>query len=452
MLSSFRQNNAFFPIVPNNLFYMSSMLQVHYNNPFHSLPLFRLQDYYAFYKTVCYDYFFKVIFKRRMILLGNQRWLSASFFVFFFTWGIFLPYWTGWLTIEKGLAVSTASVIMGIGMAARALSTFLIFPILTHKSSLRLVIQWLSILSLILAVLYLPASPLWVLAVITITFSAIYPMVLPAVESGATVLMQTERIHYGKSRSFGSIGYTAALLLVGAATSIWSEQAILYLMIAGLTATVLFFMRGAPVALTTHPESSSIDRSQTKLRTLFQTKGFLVVTVLAVLLQGAHAAYYSFGFIYLDDLGVSGLWIGVILNVAVLFEILFFRISDQLLANVKISTMFLVAALGSTARWIVVFLFPITAVFVVTQVLHAVSFGIAHYAFIQFISTRLPKQQIAPAQGMYAAFAMSLSTAILTIPAGYLYDITPGFAFLGMAACTIPAIFIVLMTRKKLAY
>lgn len=384
--------------------------------------------------------------------MANQRWLSASFFVFFFTWGIFLPYWTGWLTIEKGLAVSTASVIMGVGMAARALTTFLVFPVLTNRSALRRVIQGLAILSLLLTILYLPDSPLWVLAAITILFSAVYPMVLPAVESGATLLMQSEHIHYGKSRSFGSIGYTVALLLVGAATSIWSEQSILYLMIAGLAVAVLFFMRSAPAVLDKTPERTSASISQTKLRTLFQTKGFLVITLLAVLLQGAHAAYYSFGFIYLDDLNVSGFWIGVILNVAVLFEILFFRVSDRMLANVKISTMFLIAAIGSTVRWIVVFLFPITSVFVVTQMLHAISFGIAHYAFIQYISTRLPKQQIASAQGMYAAFAMSLSTAFLTIPAGYLYDISPGLAFLGMAVCTVPAIFIVLFTRRKLAY
>lgn len=384
--------------------------------------------------------------------MANQRWLSASFFVFFFTWGIFLPYWTGWLTIEKGLTVSTASVIMGIGMAARALTTFLVFPLLTHRHSLRRVVQGLSILSLLLVILYLPDSPLWILAGITILFSAVYPMILPAVESGATLLMQSERINYGKSRSFGSIGYTIALLLVGAATSIWSEQSILYLMIVGLAVAVLFFMRSAPAVLDMEPERTSSNVSQTKLRTLFQTKGFLVVTILAVLLQGAHAAYYSFGFIYLDDLNVSGFWIGVILNVAVLFEILFFRVSDRMLANVKISTMFLIAAIGSTVRWIVVFLFPITAVFVVTQMLHAISFGIAHYAFIQYISTRLPKQQIASAQGMYAAFAMSLSTAFLTIPAGYLYDISPGLAFLGMAVCTIPAIIIVLVTRRKLAY
>ena len=79
--------------------------------------------------------------------MNNQRWLSMSFFAFFFTWGIFLPYWTGWLTIEKGLSVTAASFIMGAGMIARSLSTFLVFPYLTRKMSMIRVMKWISLYS-----------------------------------------------------------------------------------------------------------------------------------------------------------------------------------------------------------------------------------------------------------------------------------------------------------------
>ena len=162
--------------------------------------------------------------------------------------GVFLPYWTGWLTIEKGLSVTAASIIMGAGMIVRSFSTFLLFPYLTRKMSLIRVMKWLSFVALIL-LFFTYQILLSCLLIITILFSAVYPIILPAVESGASILMQTERIHYGKSRSFGSIGYTVALLLIGAATAIWTEQAILYIMIAGLTIATLFFMRPAPEAL-----------------------------------------------------------------------------------------------------------------------------------------------------------------------------------------------------------
>lgn len=384
--------------------------------------------------------------------MKNQRWLSMSFFAFFFTWGVFLPYWTGWLTIEKGLSVTAASFIMGAGMIARSLSTFLIFPYLTRKMSMIRVMKWISLTALILTLLYLPDSPFIVLLIITVLFSAIYPMILPAVESGASILMQIEGIHYGKSRSFGSIGYTVALLLIGAATAIWTEQAILYIMIVGLTISTLFFMRPAPEALQLNPVHKNTTKQAINFKSLLTSKGFAIVLLLAILLQGAHASYYNFGFIFLDNLGVNGLYIGIILNIAVLFEILFFTRADRLLANLKVSTMFLIAGIGSTVRWILIALFPYISVFIGTQILHALSFGVAHFAFIKFISQKLPHDQLATAQGMYAAFAMSLSTAILTFLGGYLYDVSPRLAFLGMIICSIPAIIIVLMTRKKYAY
>ncbi|MCM3638327.1 MFS transporter [Sporosarcina luteola] len=384
--------------------------------------------------------------------MNNQRWLSISFLTFFFTWGVFTPYWTGWLTIEKGLSVKDASIVMGAGMIARSFSTFLIFPYLTARTSYIRVMKWMTVLSLLLVVLYIPDSSFIVLFVITVLFSAFYPIILPAVESGASVLMQKERVHYGKSRSFGSFGYTIALLLVGSATAIWNEQAILYMMIAGLAVAVIFYSRPAPAVLQSIPDKKDSRNRKIGLKTLFAAKGFRIIMVLAILMQGAHASYYNYGFLFLDDLDVNGFYIGIILNIAILFEIFFFAQADRFLSEMRISTMFLIAAIGSTMRWVLIFLFPTAFVFIATQLLHAASFGIAHYAFIQYISNKLPNSQIAAAQGFYAAFAMSLSTAILTFPAGYLYEISPGTAFLGMTVCSIPAIFIVLATRKKLAY
>ncbi|MFD1927688.1 MFS transporter [Sporosarcina siberiensis] len=384
--------------------------------------------------------------------MNNQRWLSVSFLAFFFTWGIFLPYWTGWLTIEKGLSVTQASIVMGAGMIIRSFSTFLLFPFLTKRMSLIRIMKWLSFISLGLTIFYIPSSSFIALLLLTMLFSTFYPIILPTVESGASILMQTDRIHYGRSRSFGSIGYTVALLTVGAATALWDERAILYLMILGLMATTLFSTRPSPDSLNKEPLKIKTPKRGAEFKELFSKKPFVVVMILAILLQGAHASYYNYGYIFLDDLDVNSFYIGIILNVAVLLEIVFFTQADRFLVNVKVSTMFLIAGIGSTVRWILIFLFPFTSVFIASQLLHAVSFGVAHFAFIRFISDKLPSNLIPAAQGMYAAFAMSLSIAVLTFVGGRLYDISPQLAFLGMISCTIPAIIIVLMTRKRFSY
>lgn len=84
--------------------------------------------------------------------------------------------------------------------------------------------------------------------------------------------------------------------------------------------------------------------------------------------------------------------------------------------------------------------------------MHALSFALAHFAFIRYLTKALPKEQIPNAQGLYSALAMGLSTAILTFLGGYLYEISPGLSFAAMLICTIPAIAILLMTRKKYQY
>ncbi|MGE7545144.1 MFS transporter [Sporosarcina newyorkensis] len=380
--------------------------------------------------------------------MNNQRWLSMSFFAFFFTWGVFLPYWTGWLTSTKGLSVTQASIIMGAGMIARSFSTFFLFPYAMRHMSLLRVIRWTTLLSFLIALAYLPESPFFILFGLTVLFSAVYPVILPGVESGASLLMQSEQIHYGKSRSFGSIGYTVALLLIGIVTAVWGEHTILYMMIIGLGAALWFFYQNAPDALQALPTSAS-NEQKGQLQILFANKPFLIVLFIAILLQGAHASYYNYGFIFLNDLGINGFYIGVILNIAVLFEILFFSQADRLFSETKTSTIFLVAAIGSAVRWFLIFLFPMTSVFVATQVLHSVSFGLAHFGFIQYISKSLPHNLIASAQGVYAAVAMSLSVAILTFPAGYLYDHTPRLAFLSMAVCSVAAFFLTLRFKGR---
>lgn len=385
-------------------------------------------------------------------MINSQKWLSINFFAFFFTWGVFLPYWTGWLTTEKGLSVFQASIIMGSGMLARAFSTFVLFPAATKLFSIRKVLIWTAFLSFLIMALYLTTDSFIPLLIITIVFSIVYPVLLPAMESSASVLMKSDRIHYGKSRSFGSVGFTFGLLLIGAATAIWSEKAILWIMLVGLALMWYLYTRPSPTVLMIQPEKSKGSQKKSDFKRLLSSKPFVIVLILAILLQGAHASYYNFGYIYLQDLGVNSLYIGFILNVAIMLEILFFARADLLFSKTKVSTMFLIAGTGSTLRWILIFLFPTIWIFVLTQLLHAVSFGVAHYAFVQFISKRLSHNEIPAAQGMYAAFAMSLSTAVLTFAGGYLYEISPGLAFLGMSLFSFPAIVLVLLTRKKLSY
>ncbi|MGE7021096.1 3-phenylpropionate MFS transporter [Solibacillus cecembensis] len=383
--------------------------------------------------------------------MNNQRWLSQNFFTFFITWGIFLPYWTGWLVNDKGLTVSDAGIIMSFGLVARAVSTMFIFPYVSKILSNKQVLLFFTMMSLVVAILYIPMDSFEGLFIVTTLFSAMYPALLPAVESGASTLMQQGDVHYGKARSLGSFGYVLSVLVISMFTGTYGEQIILWFMILGLIALLAIQLLPAPNVLLMRPEHGKNAKSLS-MKGLLEVKSFAVVLLVVILLQGAHASYYSYGYIYIQDLNVNPFYIGVILNVAVVFEIIYFLKADTFLSSWRPSSLLILAAVGSSVRWIAIYLFPSIPVFVVTQALHALSFGVAHYAFIRYITQNLPKEQIPNAQGIYSAFAMSLSAALLTLIGGALYEIEPGLAFLGMAIFTVPAIFLLLLTRNRFQY
>lgn len=382
--------------------------------------------------------------------MNNQRWLAKNFFMFFITWGIFLPYWTGWLINDKGLTVSEASIIMGFGLVARAISTMFIFPFVSKVMSNKNVLIFFTASSLVVTLLYIPINSFVGLFLMTLLFSAFYPALLPAVESSASTLMQHGSIHYGKARSLGSFGFVVAVLIISMISGMYGEQMILWMMILGLAALLIIQFMPAPQVLSLVPVKEN--GKTLSMKGLFEVKSFIIVLLVVILLQGAHASYYNYGYIYLQDLNVNPFYIGMILNVAVIFEVLYFYKADTILTKWKPSSLLLVAAIGSSIRWILVYAFPNMPMFIISQALHALSFAMAHYAFIRYISKALPQEQIPNAQGIYSALAMSLSAAILTLLGGALYEIEPGLAFLGMIICTVPAILLILLTKKRFNY
>ncbi|PPA70587.1 MFS transporter [Jeotgalibacillus proteolyticus] len=379
--------------------------------------------------------------------MKQQNWLSVNFFTFFFTWGIFLPYWTGWLVFEKGLTVGAASTIIAAGLFTRSFSTLFLFPELTKRFSLALLMKILPIVSACLLLLFIPAQSFSALMIVMILFSLFYPNVLPLMESSATVLMKTNGINYGRSRSFGSAGYTVSLIFIGVTTAIWTESSIMAMMIIGTGLLIMTSFLQAPDALAT--------KSAPQLggyRAIFKTPGFAAVLSICVLIQGSHAAYYSYGFIYLQELQVSSIYIGFILNIAVLSEIVFFAVADRFFGRTTVSAMFIFAAAATAIRWILVGLFPSLWMFVLTQMLHSLTFGLAHYAFIKYIYRAVDKQLIPTAQGLYASLGMGLSTALLTQIGGSLYEVSSGLSFIGMGLAVIPAFFIGFwLSARKLA-
>ncbi|MGI8313802.1 MFS transporter [Halobacillus mangrovi] len=379
--------------------------------------------------------------------MNTYRWMSRQFFSFYLTWGIFLPYFTGWMIHAKGMSVSQASLIMSLGLVVRGLSTLFAFPQLSDRFSSKFLINAMTLGTIIALLLSIPADSFMSLMVVVLFLHFFYPTLMPALDTAAGVLVQHRQLHdYGKSRSWGSLGFVAGGMILTLFTGRFGDEVILWGLLAGLLVFISLGLLRAPQVLSEKPQAN--DKVKGGMLKVFKVKHFGIVLIIVILLQAAHASYYNYGYIYLQEINTPTYLIGAIINIAVIAEIIFFMMADKAFRNFTPGSLLILAALGSTIRWILVFAFPSVAVFSISQVLHACSFAMGHYAFMQYLIKNIAPELITKAQGIYAAIAMSWSTAVFTVFGGFLYEIEPGYAFLGMVVSTIPSLLIAIVYKK----
>lgn len=379
--------------------------------------------------------------------MNTQRWMGTRFFSFFLTWGIFLPYWSGWLIYAKGVTVSEASLIMSLGLVARGLSTLFAFPYFSERISSKALLNIAGIGTLVAILCYIPTNSFAGLLAITIVLHIFYPTLMPALDSAASVLMQHNQLrHYGKSRQWGSIGFVFIGVILTFFTGKFGDEVIFWALLIGIIGLVGLNFLNAPDILSKKPQ---VDHTQkVSMIQLFRIKHFPIVLIIVILLQAAHATYYNYGYIFLQDIDAPIYLIGMIINIAVIAEIIFFAIADKSFNKFSTGSLLTLSAIGSSVRWILVFAFPNVIVFCLAQILHAFSFAMAHYAFMKYLTNNIPHAFISRAQGMYSAFALSWSTAVFTVLGGYLYEIEPRLAFIGMIVCSLPAMVIAIVYRR----
>ncbi|ARK32511.1 putative 3-phenylpropionic acid transporter [Halalkalibacter krulwichiae] len=347
----------------------------------------------------------------------------------------------------KGITVSEASLIMSLGLVARGLSTLFVFPYFSEKFSSKTLLHVMSIGTMISLLSYIPATSFTDLLLATLLLHLFYPALMPALDTVAGTLVQHKQLaDYGKSRSYGSIGFVVAGMVLTFFTGAWGDEVILWAMLLGALLFVILGFVHSPAILSKKPKVDPTKKQG--MMSLLRIKNFGLVLVIVILLQAAHASYYSYGYIYLQEIHAPKYLIGLILNIGVLAEIIFFAVADKKFKRFSVGSLLALAALGSTIRWILVFAFPNVIVFSIAQVLHACSFAMGHYAFMKYLINHLTPAQIPKAQGLYSAFALSWSTAVFTLFGGFLYEIEPRYAFIGMIICTIPSMWLALQYRK----
>ncbi|MFS7240346.1 3-phenylpropionate MFS transporter [Serratia proteamaculans] len=372
------------------------------------------------------------------MVLQSTRWLALSYFTYFFSYGIFLPFWGVWLKGE-GIPPETIGILLGAGLVARFLGSLLIAPRVKDPSHLVTALRLLALLTLAFAIGFCFGNGWGWLMLVIAGFNLFFSPLVPLTDALAGTWQKQITLDYGRVRLWGSLAFVIGSALTGQMVSVWGHNAILYSLIISILAMLLGMMLKPSVMpqgeARTHSEA---DRSLWEMLKEGPVWRFLLCVTL---LQGAHAGYYSFGSIYWQEAGYSASTIGYLWSLGVVAEVIIFASSNFLFRRWNARNLLLLSACCGILRWGLMASSTELGWLLVIQILHCGTFTVCHLAAMRFIAARKGPEVIR-LQAVYSALAMGGGIAIMTVIAGFLFEYLQGGVFWVMAAVVVPALFI----------
>ena len=382
--------------------------------------------------------------------MSSKTWLSTNYFLQFLVTGTFLPFWMVYLTSVKNLSVLEASSIFSMLYIARVISGIFLSPYLIKKYNIDITLKLSVGIGLILAVSYGFTNEKIVLGLITFLFGMIYFMVSPLVEGLASLFLREENIDYGKARTYGSLGFTVIGIIIGGILGYVGNGALYYILIFLVALYLVFMFLPQPklVKNLSFEEPDTKKEKESLYSWVLKDRNAILLIITVFLYQLSHTAYNNYNALYLESMNISAKWLsGVILNVSVIAEIIFFIFSKRLVKRIKPKNLMIFAGVCAIIRWGALAMFHNIYVFTIMQTFHAITFAVAHIAFILILNKDYNNKEIIDMQNLYTAICFQLSMAVGLYIMGALWDISTSYVF--YASAIIAAIGTVVATRIK---
>ena len=382
--------------------------------------------------------------------MSSKTWLSTNYFLQFLVTGTFLPFWMVYLTSAKNLSVLEASSIFSMLYIARVISGIFLSPYLIKKYNIDITLKLSVGIGLILAVSYGFTNEKIVLGLITFLFGMIYFMVSPLVEGLASLFLREENIDYGKARTYGSLGFTVIGIIIGGILSYVGNEALYYILIFLVALYLVFMFLPQPklVKNLSFEEPNAKKEKESLYSWVLKDRNAILLIITIFLYQLSHTAYNNYNALYLESMNISAKWLsGVILNVSVIAEIIFFIFSKRLVKRIKPKNLMIFAGVCAIIRWGALAMFHNIYVFTIMQTFHAITFAVAHITFILILNKDYNNKEIIDMQNLYTAICFQLSMAVGLYIMGALWDISTSYVF--YASAIIAAVGTLVAMRLK---
>ncbi len=254
-------------------------------------------------------------------------------------------------------------------------------------------------------------------------------LLAPLTDALTLALAAAGRLRYGRTRVWGSIAYMVATAGAGALLARTGSGVVPALLVTGYAAAALA-ATGLPDAAA-RPAARGV--SGRDPAGPFRQPAFRLALVATALIQGSHAAYYSFAPLHWRAAGLADGTIGLLIAEGIVAEIALFLWGAELVQRLGPARLTAVAAGACLVRWTALAFVTDWRALAVLQFLHAATFACQHLSTMMVLQ-RLPAARAGMAQTVMSALGFSGATGVLVWLTGQLYAGWGGLVFLLMAA------------------
>lgn len=326
--------------------------------------------------------------------------------------GTHLPFFPVWL---KSVGIDAAWI--GVIVAVPSVTRFTVLPFVTAaaermhrlRGAMRLTAFSTAIGFALIGTLSDPLAILLAYAVM----ACLWTPIVPLTDGYALKAVAKYGLDYGPLRVWGSVAFVIGALGCGWLLQALSGRSLIWA-IAGMA------VFGAVASLMLAPVAGGKPAATVNFRAtkLLRDPGFLAIIAASALIQGSHAAYYTFASIAWQREGIGGLTIALLWALGVVAEIVLFALSPRI--RLAPENQVVLAAAVAVIRWLITAQSPPIWILAVVQTLHALSFGMTMVATMTLLVRHVPSQVMASAQG-YLAAATGIVMGGTSIVAGWLF-------------------------------
>ena len=368
--------------------------------------------------------------------------------------GTYLPFFPVWL---KAIGIDASWI--GIITAVPAVTRFTILPVVTGLSERGRSLRGVMIVTAVatafgFSVVGIQHQPLLVFLAFAVTACVWTPMV-PLTDGYALRGVARYSLDYGPLRLWGSAAFIAGALACGLLVDLIAARRLIWVIagVAGLGALASLGLRPLDrpnIAPAVIAGASALLREPGSPREprLLREPGFLAIIVAAALIQGSHAAYYSFASITWQASGFGGLTIAGLWALGVLAEIVVFALSPRFTWPPAVLVM--IGALAAAARWLITAQEPSAALLAMVQLAHGLTFGLTQLGTMGLLVRHVPGHVMVRGQG-YLAACGGIVASSASILSGAVYARHGQGVYYVMAAMALSGAAAMWLARHRLA-